>query len=55
MTGLLGGLTTFSSFTMETSTLFLHAGAWSSVVNLAAQVVGGLLLFLAGMLAGRAL
>jgi len=55
MTGLLGGLTTFSSFTMETSTLFLHAGVWSSALNLAVQVLGGLLLFLAGMVVGRAL
>lgn len=55
MTGLLGGLTTFSSLTMESSTLLLHTGTGAAVLNLLVQVLGGLLLFVAGMLAGRAL
>lgn len=55
MTGVLGGLTTFSAFSLETSTLLMAGSAWSPAVNVVGNVVGGLLLFIAGLMLGRIL
>jgi CrcB protein len=54
-TGFLGGLTTFSTFSAETTTLLLRGQyGWASVA-VAAHVVGSLLATLAGILAVRML
>jgi CrcB protein len=51
--GILGGFTTFSSFTFETLQL-LRDGEWlRGTVNIAGQVLGGLLALWAGMTASR--
>ena len=51
--GILGGFTTFSSFTFETLQL-LRDGEWlRGAVNVAGQVLGGLLALWAGMTASR--
>ncbi len=55
MTGVLGGLTTFSAFSLETSTLLMAGGTWQSALNLLATVGGGLVLFIAGLMLGRIL
>jgi len=55
MTGLLGGLTTFSAFSLETSTLLMAGGTWQSALNLLATVGGGLVLFVVGLMIGRIL
>jgi len=55
MTGVLGGLTTFSAFSLETSTLLMAGGTWQSALNLLATVGGGLVLFIAGLMLGRML
>ena len=55
MTGLLGGLTTFSSFSLETTTLLMSGSSWHSLLNLVANVGLGLILFSAGLLVGRIL
>lgn len=55
MTGLLGGLTTFSAFSLETSTLLMAGSALHPVINLLANVGGGLLLFVGGLMLGRIL
>lgn len=55
MTGLLGGLTTFAAFSMETSTLLLQGTGVYATVNLISNVLGGLLLFIAGLIIGRIL
>ncbi|MHC1761137.1 MAG: fluoride efflux transporter CrcB [Negativicutes bacterium] len=53
--GFLGGLTTFSSFSYETLNL-AQEGAWSAaVVNLAANLITGLLSTGLGVLSARAL
>lgn len=53
MTGLLGGLTTFSSFSLETSTLMMTGSVWSTALNLLANVGGGLMVFVGGLMIGR--
>lgn len=53
MTGLLGGLTTFSAFSLETSTLLMAGTTLHSTLNLLANVGGGLLLFIGGLMLGR--
>jgi len=55
MTGLLGGLTTFSAFGLETSTLAMAGSAWPPVLNVLCNVGGGLLLFIGGLMLGRIL
>jgi CrcB protein len=51
--GILGGFTTFSSFTFETLQL-LRDGEWlRGAVNVVGQVLGGLLALWAGMTASR--
>lgn len=53
--GFLGGLTTFSSFSYETLKL-AQEGAWSAaVINLAANLITGLLATGLGVLSARAL
>ncbi|HCA47326.1 MAG TPA: fluoride efflux transporter CrcB [Armatimonadetes bacterium] len=55
MTGLLGGFTTFSTFSLETSTLLMQGAGWEASLNLVGNVVGGLMLFMAGLIIGRIL
>jgi len=54
-TGFLGGLTTFSTFSAEITTLLLRREWLWGVVGIAAHVVGSLVLTLAGILLMRAL
>lgn len=48
-TGFLGGLTTFSTYTLETATGSGNTGGFMAVANVALNNLGGLLLVLAGM------
>jgi CrcB protein len=53
--GLLGGYTTFSTFTLESYRL-VEDGAWAlGMANLCVSVVGGMLAVYLGVVAGRAL
>jgi CrcB protein len=54
-TGFLGGLTTFSTFSAEITTLLLRREAAWALAAVAAHVAGSLLLTVAGILAARAL
>ena len=54
-TGFLGGLTTFSTFSAEISTLLLRREWLWSVLGIGAHVVGSIVLTLVGLLAIRAL
>ena len=42
LTGILGGYTTFSSFSMETYSLLRDGETWRAVVNVSASVLLGL-------------
>ena len=53
--GLIGGLTTYSSFNHETMLLFGEGAPATAVVNLALTLVGGLLAGWAGLTTARAL
>lgn len=55
LTGLLGGFTTFSSYMSDSLTLWRDGQAVWALVNLAGQVLGGVLVFAAGWAAGLAL
>ena len=55
MTGLLGGLTTFSTFSLETSTLLMQGAGSYAALNLIGNVVGGIALFMIGLALGRIL
>lgn len=55
ITGLLGGLTTFSAFGLETATLFRDAKPAWACANIAANVTLGLAAAWGGFLIGRAL
>jgi CrcB protein len=55
ITGFLGGLTTFSSFSAETTALLLRREYGWSLTLIAAHLVGSLLLTLAGVYCIRAL
>jgi CrcB protein len=48
MTGLLGGYTTFSAFALETHTLARGQWWWAATLNVAAQIVLGLLAAVVG-------
>ena len=54
-TGFLGGLTTFSTFSGEMTTLLVRGEMLWSAVGIAAHVVGSIVLTLAGILLVRAL
>jgi CrcB protein len=54
-TGFLGGLTTFSTFSAEITTLLLRRDALWTVLGIVAHVAGSVLLTLAGILLVRAL
>ena len=51
--GLLGGFTTYSSFSHETLTLLGSGAVASATMNMVATIAGGLAAGLLGMLAGR--
>jgi len=53
MTGVLGGLTTFSSFGLESSNLALSGEVHASLFNIAANNIGGLIFVLIGLWAGK--
>lgn len=55
VTGFLGGLTTFSTYGLESANFFRHGEPGVGLCNLLANNIGGLLLVLAGMWAGRAI
>jgi CrcB protein len=55
VTGFLGGLTTFSTFSAETTTLLLRRDYGWSVAIVAAHLIGSLILTLAGVYCVRAL
>lgn len=55
MTGFLGGLTTFSTFGLESANFFRHGEWLAAWGNLLAHNVGGLILVFFGMWVGRAL
>jgi fluoride exporter len=55
MTGLLGGLTTFSAFGLETSALLMQGIPFYATLNIVGNVAGGLLLFLLAVVLGRIL
>ena len=53
LSGFLGGFTTFSSFMFETSTL-INGGQWHlAILNLAGQVMAGLVAMFLGLALGR--
>jgi CrcB protein len=54
-TGFLGGLTTFSTFSAEITTLLLRREWLWSVLGMLAHLVGSLVLCIAGILLARAL
>ena len=54
-TGFLGGLTTFSTFSAEMTTLLLRRELLWSVVGIVAHVAGSVLLTIAGIALARAL
>jgi CrcB protein len=54
-TGFLGGLTTFSTFSAEITTLLLRRELWWTVLGVAAHVVGSVALTIAGILLARTL
>ncbi len=54
LVGVLGGFTTFSSYTFETFTLAREAQLWRAAINAAGQVVLGLAALWAGVAAVRA-
>ena len=54
-TGILGGYTTFSTFSLETALLFERGQAWQAVGYVAASVLLGVAGLFAGMAAVRAL
>ena len=51
--GVLGGFTTFSSFAFETVQLLRGGEVMRSAINIVGQVIGGLVLLWAGVIAGR--
>lgn len=55
MTGFLGGLTTFSTFSAEATTLLLHREWLWGAVMIGAHVIGSIALTLSGILIVRAL
>ena len=54
-TGFLGGLTTFSTFSAEITTLLLRRDLAWAALGIAAHVAGSVLLTIAGLLVARAL
>ena len=52
--GILGGFTTFSSFTFETLGLARTGDWWAALINAAGQVVAGLVAMWAGIVLTRA-
>lgn len=55
MTGLLGGMTTFSAFTLETLVLHGQTNGMSALLNIATNLGGGLIAVILGILVGRLL
>ncbi len=53
MTGMMGGLTTFSSYGLESMNLALQGDRYSALFNILANNIGGLLCVFAGLWAGK--
>jgi CrcB protein len=53
MTGFLGGLTTFSTFSGEVTALLLRRDLWWAAMAIAAHVVGSVVLTIAGIALAR--
>jgi CrcB protein len=53
MTGFLGGLTTFSTLALESTTLWKDSQTIAAIINIAANNFGGLLLVLLGLKLGE--
>lgn len=55
VTGILGGLTTFSTLNYESVSLILEGGLWLGIGNLALNAVTGIVAVVLGMAAARAI
>ena len=55
MTGLLGGYTTFSAFSLDAANLWMRNEQGAAITYVAASVIGGLAAVTLGLFAGKAL
>jgi CrcB protein len=53
LTGFLGGLTTFSTYVLESATFWTGNAGWTTFANIGANNLGGLLLVFIGLWLGK--